>query len=96
MPATEKSMASPLFTPSRHIGVSYVVRETRYNAAFGVFKAAENADHNELAASARFTFSALKDEGGVNPSENIIASKRNDIQRLHILALEAAWLDGPL
>lgn len=121
MPATERSMASSLFAPDRHIGVSYNIRESRYNAVIGVFEASDDADHNRLAASARVTVSwlmdgeqtihlggstsyrdlggtslKLKDEGGVNPAENIISSKRYDIKRQQIMALEVAWLRGPL
>lgn len=121
MPATERSMASSLFTPDRHIGVSYNIRESRYNAVIGVFEASDEAGHNRLAASARVTVSwlmdgeqtihlggstsyrdlgetslKLKDEGGVKPAENIISSKRYDIKRQQIMALEVAWLRGPL
>lgn len=121
MPAIERSMASSLFTQDRHIGVSYNIRESRYNAVIGVFEASDDTGHNRLAASARVTVSwlmdgeqvihlggstsyrdlgetslKLKDEGGVNPAENIISSKRYDIKRQQIIALEVAWLRGPL
>lgn len=38
----------------------------------------------------------LKDEGGVNLAENIIANKRRDVDSMQTTALEAAWLTGVL
>ncbi|MGB5599430.1 MAG: porin [Thiothrix litoralis] len=51
-----------------------------------------SATHRDLGG----TSLKLNNEGGVNLAANIIASKRRDVDTMQTVALEAAWLRGPL
>ena len=121
IPATERSIATSLFTPGSNTGVKYSSKDSNKSFDIGVFEADEDSDKSRLAVSGRATLAVhknkkqtihlgvsgtsrdmggnsikLKDEGEVDPAENIVSSSRYDVNRVNTGGVEVALLSGPL
>lgn len=63
IPVIERSMASALFVPDRHIGASYSIRKSGISAAIGIFDADDdNHKGAGLAISSRVTAAVVRDD----------------------------------